>query len=117
MAKKTRVILIDDIDGGEAAGTVKFGVDGNAYEIDLSIEHQKELRGALMKFQESGTRLGRYSVSESRGVRRAAPVRRATDRDQNRAIRAWAEREGKKVSPRGRIAQAIVDEFEKAHAS
>ena len=35
--------------------------------------------------------------------------RSAADRDQNQAIRAWAERKGYEVAPRGRIKQEIVD--------
>jgi hypothetical protein len=117
MAKKTQVILIDDIDGSKAEETVKFAIDGQAYEIDLSTSHAKELRDALEKFQEAGTRLGRYSLGAPRGpVRGAATPRRQTvDREQNKAIREWAERNGKRVSPRGRIPQAIVEEYNAAH--
>ncbi|WP_112134078.1 histone-like nucleoid-structuring protein Lsr2 [Glycomyces dulcitolivorans] len=116
MARKTQVVLIDDIDGGKADETVKFALDGQAYEIDLSDVHAKELRDALEKFQEAGTRLGRYSLGAARGpVRQAvAPRRRSGDRDHNKAIREWAERNGKKVSPRGRIPQAIIEEYNAA---
>jgi hypothetical protein len=116
MARKTQVVLIDDIDGGKADETVKFALDGQAYEIDLSDVHAKELRDALEKFQEAGTRLGRYSLGSARGpVRQAvAPRRRSGDRDQNKAIREWAERNGKKVSPRGRIPQAIIEAYNAA---
>ncbi|GAA2268464.1 Lsr2 family protein [Glycomyces scopariae] len=118
MAKKTQVILIDDIDGSTAEETVKFAIDGQAYEIDLSASHAKELRDALEKFQEAGTRLGRYSLGAPRGpVRGAAvaPRRQSVDREQNKAIREWAERNGKNVSPRGRIPAAIVEEYNAAH--
>lgn len=118
MAKKTQVILIDDIDGGKAEETVKFAIDGQAYEIDLSAAHAKELRDALEKFQEAGTRLGRYSLGAPRSPMRApvsAPRRQAVDREQNKAIREWASRAGKQVSPRGRIPQAIVEEYNAAH--
>lgn len=114
MAKKTKVILIDDIDGGQAEGTVKFGIDGEAYEIDLSIVHQKELRESLEKFREAGTRLGRYSL-RSEGARAASVrPRPVVDRERNQAIREWAAGQGKRVSPRGRISQAIVDEYDRA---
>jgi hypothetical protein len=36
MAQKVSVVLIDDMDGGEAEGTVEFGLDGTIYEIGLS---------------------------------------------------------------------------------
>jgi hypothetical protein len=118
MARKTQVILIDDIDGGTAEETVKFAVDGQAYEIDLSASHAKELRSALEKFCEAGTRLGRYSLGVPRGQGRggsAASPRATPDREQNKAIREWAARTGKEVSPRGRIPVSIVEEYQKAH--
>ncbi|SDK50802.1 Lsr2 protein [Glycomyces sambucus] len=117
MAKKTQVLLIDDIDGGKADETVKFAIDGEAYEVDLSTAHATELREALEKFQEAGTRLGRYSLGSGRGPVRAgtASPRASVDREQNKAIRDWAEANGKQVSPRGRIPAAIVEEYHAAH--
>jgi hypothetical protein len=34
------LLLIDDLDGGEAADTVRFSLDGTEYEIDLSAPAQ-----------------------------------------------------------------------------
>ena len=36
MAKKTVVLLEDDIDGSEATETLSFALDGSEYEIDLN---------------------------------------------------------------------------------
>ena len=36
MAKRTVVVLEDDLDGGPADETVTFALDGVSYEIDLS---------------------------------------------------------------------------------
>ena len=33
MAQKVRIILEDDLDGGVADETVRFGLDGGLYEI------------------------------------------------------------------------------------
>jgi len=38
---------IDDIDGSEAEGAVRFGLDGTEYEIDLNTKHAEALRQAL----------------------------------------------------------------------
>ena len=35
MAQITEVRLLDDLDGGEAAESVAFSLDGKSYEIDL----------------------------------------------------------------------------------
>ena len=34
----------DDLDGSAAEGTVRFGLDGFGYEIDLNAGHAKELQ-------------------------------------------------------------------------
>ena len=44
MAQRTQIILIDDIDGGDAAETVSFSLDGVSYEIDLSAANATKLR-------------------------------------------------------------------------
>ena len=50
MAQKIQTLFIDDIDGGEAEGTVRFALDGAEYEIDLSAQHSEELRSALGRY-------------------------------------------------------------------
>jgi hypothetical protein len=46
MAQKIQTLFIDDIDGGEADGSVRFAIDGAEYEIDRSAKHSEDLRGA-----------------------------------------------------------------------
>ena len=105
MAKETITRLIDDLDGGEAAETVTFGLDGYSYEIDLSTKNATKLRNALSAYVESGSRVStRAGGGRGRGSA-------ASDRDRNQAIRAWAERKGYEVAPRGRIKQEIVDKY------
>ena len=50
MATVTRVLLIDDLDGGEAVETVKFNLDRQDYEIDLSEANAGRLRDKLARF-------------------------------------------------------------------
>jgi hypothetical protein len=45
--QKTKVLLVDDLDGTLAHETVHFELDGKHYEIDLSAENAEELRRAL----------------------------------------------------------------------
>ena len=46
MAQKVQTLFIDDIDGSAAEGTVRFGLDGTEYEIDLNAEHAQQLRSS-----------------------------------------------------------------------
>jgi hypothetical protein len=46
-AQRIQTLLTDDLNGSEAAGTVRFGLDGTEYEIDLGAADGDELRKAL----------------------------------------------------------------------
>lgn len=50
MAQRVEVVRIDDLDGSAAAGSVRFGIDGRAYEIDLSTQNAARLRRILAPF-------------------------------------------------------------------
>ena len=111
MARRTIQVLTDDLDGGEADETVKFGLDGSQYEIDLSKKNASKIRDAMAPYVSAGRKVGRGGVVVG-GRAATARVRGGTaDRDQNRAIREWAQGKGIKVSDRGRIKQEIVDRY------
>jgi hypothetical protein len=50
VAQKIQTLFIDDLDGSAAEGTVRFGLDGAQYEIDLNTKHAQELRDALARY-------------------------------------------------------------------
>lgn len=111
MAKQTTVMLVDDLDGSEADEEVQFMVDGKTYEIDLSSSNSKKLRDALAPFVSAARRAGGRARS-----RTGVPAARATsDREQNQAIREWAQRQGLKISERGRIPASVLDAYRAAH--
>ncbi len=110
MARREVVVLEDDLDGGDAAETIKFAVDGVSYEIDLNAKNAKRLRDAVAPYLAAGRKVGRGGVvAGGRTARGRASA--AGDREQNRAIRDWAKKAGRQVSDRGRIPQEIVDEY------
>ncbi|HZO69743.1 MAG TPA: histone-like nucleoid-structuring protein Lsr2 [Kribbellaceae bacterium] len=41
MSRRELVVLEDDLDGGEAAETVRFMLDGRSYEVDLNSKNAK----------------------------------------------------------------------------
>ncbi|GAA0350212.1 Lsr2 family protein [Streptomyces olivoreticuli] len=104
MAQRVVVTLSDDIDGGAAAETVSFGLDGKSYEIDLNTANAKKLRVALAPFVEAGRK-----QSRSGKVYRHTPV--APDPS---AVRAWARSHGMDVPPRGRIPKRVYEAFNAA---
>lgn len=108
MARTTIVQLVDDLDGSEAHETIRFGLDGLSYEIDLSNKNAAKLRNALQPFVDHGTRISGRAAAASRGGARRPAV---AEREQNKAIRAWAIRKGLDVAPRGRIKSEIVEQY------
>lgn len=112
MAQKVQVILEDDLEGGKADETVTFGLDGAAYEIDLSEKNAAKLRDALAPYVGSARRVsGRGGGGRGRGGRgRGTPPSSDTA-----AIRSWAKEQGLKVSERGRIPADIVEKYRAAH--
>src|SRR4029450_9128252 len=100
MAKQVITLLTDDLDGGEAARTVEFGLDGVNYTIDLSEKNSGKLRKALDPYLAVASRVGRSTGSGRIAGRDAAPARSPANRDQNQAIREWATKNGYEVSER-----------------
>lgn len=110
MAQKVQVLLVDDIDGGEADETVTFGLDGKAYEIDLTTANADKLRAALEEFVKKGRRTGGRASGTGRKAARAAGG------FDTAAIRAWAKEQGYTVNDRGRVPADIREAYEKANA-
>ncbi|MDQ6658010.1 MAG: Lsr2 family protein [Actinomycetota bacterium] len=113
MATQTTTTLVDDIDGSDAVETVEFALDGASYEIDLNEKNAKKLRDAVANYVAHGRHVSARGAAGGRRGSKAASVRNS--REQLQAIRDWARRSGYEVSDRGRIAAAIVDEFNAAH--
>jgi len=106
MVQKVSVALEDDLDGGPAAETVRFGLGGSEYEIDLSKKNARAFRKGLAQFVEHARKAGR--AQSRRAARSSASRQRSGD------IRAWAKAEGIALSERGRIPASVVRQYEAA---
>jgi hypothetical protein len=107
VAQKITVTLEDDLDGSPADGTLRFGLEGAEYEIDLSQNNADTLRAALGPF-----------IGHARRVTSAEPARRGgrtpPARQRSASIRAWAKEHGIAVSERGRIPASVAEQYEAA---
>lgn len=117
MAKETMTYLVDDFDGSDADETVKFSLDGKAYEIDLTKKNAAGLRRAFKPYVDAGRPAGR-SGARSPGRPRKSAGRKASKRltefsklddDGKARFRKWA-----KMPNTRRIADAKVQEWIKA---
>jgi len=108
MAQITEVKLLDDLDGGEAAESVSFSLDGKSYEIDLSEKHAAALRDAFAPFVSSARRAGGSAAAS----RPRMSARTGRSREETAAIREWATANGLEVSARGRISSTVLEAYE-----
>ena len=118
VAREVTERLIDDLDGGAAVETVTFALDGANYELDLSKKNAGAFRKALDRYIQAARR----STTSSRSARPVPTGRRqtaATTNSRKRGydivqLREWAGANKVAVPSRGRIPQAVVDQYKAA---
>jgi hypothetical protein len=101
MATKVLTTLQDDIDGSAAVETVRFGLDGVEWEIDLSDRNANRLRNSLSEFITHGRKVG---------GKRSRKTASSSEFDP-KLVRQWAEANGIEVNSRGRIPAEIVERY------
>ena len=106
MAQRTQVLYVDDIDGSDAEGTVRFGLGGTDYEIDLNKKHADQFAKAIGPFITAARKVP--------AARQAARGSRGSRHDQS-DVRAWAREQGINISNRGRIPAAVLAQYHAAH--
>lgn len=105
MAQKVSIVLIDDIDGGDADETVSFSLDGTSYEIDLASANAARLREALAPYVGHARKVGgrRSTTTKKSG---------AATRD----VREWARSNGwPDLGDRGRVPGEVQQAYDAAH--
>src|SRR4051795_4872804 len=116
MAQRVNVVLVDDIDGTDAAETISFAMDGVDYEIDLSEKHAADLRDAVSVYvgharRTGGRRKGRGRSSSNSGGSGGSGGSGASAAD----IRAWARENGWEVPERGRVSAEVREAYAAAN--
>jgi nucleoid-associated protein Lsr2 len=109
MAQKVTVELEDDLDGSPAEETVRFGLEGSEYEIDLTEKNARAFRAQLAPFVERARKRGRGPAPR--------PARTAAGRQRSGEVRAWAKDQGIAVSARGRIPASVIEQYQAAKGS
>ncbi len=112
MAQKVQILLVDDLDGGEASETVEFALDGTSYEIDLSEKNAAALRDALAIYVAEGRKVTgrRGSSSKPKAARSSSNGGPAASE-----IREWARANGWDVPERGRVSAEVRKAYDAAH--
>ena len=116
-------MLVDDLDGSQASGTVTFGLDGRTYEIDLSEANAAKLRDTFATYSAAARHIGgraRRPAAQGTALTGTANDGKVTiaaaDRARTAAIREWARQAGLDVSTRGRIPNSIIEAYDNRDA-
>ncbi len=104
MAQRVQVVLVDDVDGGEATETLSFSLENVSYEIDLSAENAAQMRADFQVWVDRGRKVSTKRSGANR-----------TRRNDSAKVRAWAKSNGYEVSERGRISSEIREAYNKAN--
>jgi hypothetical protein len=122
VAQKVLTVFQDDVDGTKASETISFGLDGVAYQIDLSTRNAAKLRKSFEPFASAARRTGGRRIRTAPAATTAVRTRRPapspaqlTDTPVDSAtVRAWAAANKIEVSTRGRIPAAVIAQFRAA---
>jgi hypothetical protein len=109
VAQKIQTLFIDDIDGSAAEDTLRFGLDGAEYEIDLNAGQARELRNGLARYADAGRRVSASTRRPARIGRKAQPNALNTTE-----VRERAKAQGIDVKDRGRVPAELVVKFKAA---
>lgn len=111
MAQTVKIILTDDLDGGEATETVRFALDGGQYEIDLSSENANQLRETIRPYVRTARRLKGKRANKRQSSTQSQSARST----EVKKIRTWAQGQGYELSNYGRVPTSIRDAYYESH--
>ena len=117
MAREVIEKLIDDLEGGDAAETVTFGLDGATYEIDLTKKNAAAFRKSMARYVSAARR---SSTSAPSTRRKAAPSTNGSKPKRDFDIlqlREWAGANKIAVPARGRIPNSVVEQYRQSGGS
>ena len=109
LARKVIHELVDDLDGDEAAETVRFSYRGVDYEVDLSAKNAAALDDLLTPYLQAARRVPRSRTPRSSTAKSGPETPNAKD------VRSWARRQGIQVSERGRVRADVTRSYLEAH--
>jgi hypothetical protein len=99
MAQRTQVVFIGDIDGSEAAESVRFGLAGTTYEVDLSAKTDKLAR-IFEPYIAATRKTGGNTRRIARSPRAAGPS--------PQEVRTWARAQSIDVKDKGRVPAELI---------
>lgn len=114
MAKK--VVTLDDLDDSqEAEETLLYLVDGEYWEIDLSVDNAREFREAFARYVQASRPISAKEAARRLAADGGTSGAGTSYGDYDPAVvRAWAQRNGVEVSDKGRVPEHVVTRWRRA---
>jgi hypothetical protein len=112
VARETITQLIDDLDGNPADRTVRFSLDGQVYELELSAKNISALEESLKPYMAAARSVAPSGRNRGSGPRAGVSSPRSRPRSDIKEIREWAQANGYKVTDRGRIPALVMEAYE-----
>jgi Lsr2 len=97
----------------EPTQRVRFGLDGQQYEIDLSDDEAAELREAVGRYIAAGRRADRRTRARTSAPADPPAAQRPTmNGHDSAAVREWARANGHRISARGPIPATVRQAYD-----
>lgn len=109
MATRRLVVLTSDLDGDDADETVRFGLDGQVYEIDLTGYQAEEMRDMIGGYARAGRKVAAPAPAAGQGT---GAWGKPLGPPKARRIRKWGREVGVAINQYGRIPTQIVWQYE-----
>ena len=106
--RRTRIILINDIDGTNADRTIQFGADGTTYEIALNATNAQKLDSALTLFSHKAPKVCGHRGT---GQTRCSVASRCFYPED----RAWLKVHGITFPDCGRVPATVAEQYRATH--
>lgn len=120
VATKVMSVRVCDVCGEPATEeTLRFGWQSSFYESDVCETHGRELRDLMETITKSARPMGSTVPAPKPAKRESfvAPAARRRRRIDTAEVRAWAKKQGIEVSDKGRVPEALIEQWEKATRS
>jgi len=104
--QKVETVRTDDLDGSVADSTIRFGLDGTEYEIDLNDEHANTFRESVQEYIAAARKVS--------GARRGPGQRQRSRSADSTRVREWARSQGLPVKERGRVPSDLIAQYRAA---
>jgi nucleoid-associated protein Lsr2 len=105
--QKVETVRTDDLDGSAADSTIRFGLDGAEYEIDLNDEHADTFRQSVEQYIAAARKVSPRRATGGRSRKAAASV-------DSTQVREWARSRGLPVKERGRVPSDLLAQYRAA---